>query len=469
MWTMRQIIQMVLLLMEGMRQLLRTARDFAALETGIVELSQQAARQLRTAALEHLDDTLCAERGEGIRIVSTVERQLTTRVGPLTFRRRYVQDRTTGRRYYPLDTALGLAPRERLSPGVQALVVQAVQETSYHGAARLLRAWIPSLTAMACWHVVQRVGARIQAQQASHRATVWEHGEAPTGARRVDTLHVEADGVWVHSRQGGGHEVKLAVAYEGKAAVDRNRRALVGRQVYAGVEAGSTFWETAAARWGQIWAWEAVQTTHLGSDGATWCQEGHAYLPGTVQHHLDPFPLRRALRTACGHDPKRLAQVTEGIGQRDGAVVDQALTAAIRASRGRVREALRALRRYLEPHGAGITAPDAPSLGSIEGAGYHRVARRLKGRAARWSRAGSDHLVRLLAAEANGELAQALAVGRLQSDGPAPRPALPRIRREAGDTDPTWLQAHLPALDGPHAGRPWIRLVLRELAGLIAS
>jgi len=37
MWTIRQIIPMVLLLMEGMRELLRTARDFAALETGIVE------------------------------------------------------------------------------------------------------------------------------------------------------------------------------------------------------------------------------------------------------------------------------------------------------------------------------------------------------------------------------------------------------------------------------------------------
>jgi hypothetical protein len=163
---------MVLLLMEGMRELLRTARDFAAWETGVVEWSQQAARPWLTAALEHLDDTIGAQRGEGIDIVGNVERQWTTRVGRLTFRRRYVPDRTTGRRYDPLDTVLGLAPRERLSPGVPALVVQAVQETSYHGAARRLRAWIPSLTAMAGWHVVQRVGARVQAQQATDRAAM---------------------------------------------------------------------------------------------------------------------------------------------------------------------------------------------------------------------------------------------------------------------------------------------------------
>jgi hypothetical protein len=243
---MRQIIQIVLLRMEGMRELLRTARDFAALEAGIVELRPQAARPLLTAALEHRDDTIGAERGEGIRIGGKGDRQLTTRVGRLTVRRRAVQDRTTGQRYYPLDAAVGWAPRERLSPGVQALVVQAVQATAYHGAARLLRAWIPSLSAMACWQVVQRVGARIQAQQATARTAVWDRGEAPTGARRVDTLHVEADGVWVHSRQGGGHEVKLAVAYEGKAAVGRDRRTLVGRQVDAGVEASAPFWEAVA-------------------------------------------------------------------------------------------------------------------------------------------------------------------------------------------------------------------------------
>ncbi|MCL6562668.1 MAG: hypothetical protein K6U87_06645 [Firmicutes bacterium] len=88
----------------------------------------------------------------------------------------------------------------------------------------------------------------------------------------------------------------------------------------------------------------------------------------------------------------------------------------------------------------------------MEGAGYHRVARRLKGRAARWSRAGGDHLGRRLAVEANGELAKALAVGRLQPAGTPFRPVLPRRQREAGDTDPTWLQPHLPARGRP-AGR----------------
>jgi hypothetical protein len=119
---------------------------------------------------------------------------VTTRVGRLTFRRRTMQDRASGRRFYPLDAALGLAPRERLSPGVQARMAQAVQATACHGAARLLRAGIPSLRAMAGWQGVQR-GARLQAQPATDRVAVWERGEAPTGSRRVAALPVETDGV----------------------------------------------------------------------------------------------------------------------------------------------------------------------------------------------------------------------------------------------------------------------------------
>ncbi|SIT14733.1 hypothetical protein SAMN05421799_12120, partial [Alicyclobacillus vulcanalis] len=30
----------------------------------------------------------------------------------------------------------------------------------------------------------------------------------------------------------------------------------------------------------------------------------------------------------------------------------------------------------------------------------------------------------------------------------------------------SWLEAHMPALAGPHASRPWVKYVLRELARL---
>jgi hypothetical protein len=107
----------------------------------------------------------------------------------------------------------------------------------------------------------------------------------------------------------------------------------------------------------------------------------------------------------------------------------------------------------------------APGLGSIEGAVYHHVAHRLKRHEAWWSATGTDHLVRLLAARANGTLDTALARVRpeAQPAPAAPAPTTSWLRREPGDIAVSWLQAHVPALTGPHADRPWIRYVLREL------
>ncbi|MCL8209275.1 MAG: hypothetical protein K6V97_14585 [Actinomycetia bacterium] len=156
---------------------------------------------------------------------------------------------------------------------------------------------------------------------------------------------------------------------------------------------------------------------------------------------------------------------------RDGAAGDRALTDAMGRTRGATRQALRAFRRYVQQHWEGITQPQAPSLGAMEGEVYHRVAHRIKRHGAQWSEVGNDPLVRMVAAAANGMLGEACARVRSTPGARAGNrdSAPPLVRREPGDTDGAWLQAPLPALQGPHADRPWVRWVLRELAGLAAS
>lgn len=144
--------------------------------------------------MEHLNDTLGAEEGAGIRVVGKAERYPTTRVGRLTFQRRNVPDCTTGWRYPP-GRGFGVSAKGTAIPRGASTGGAGGPSDVPHGAARLLRAWIPSLSAMACGHRVQRVGARLPAQQASDRAMVAKHEEAPTGARRVGTLHLETDRV----------------------------------------------------------------------------------------------------------------------------------------------------------------------------------------------------------------------------------------------------------------------------------
>ncbi|MCL8208300.1 MAG: UPF0236 family protein [Actinomycetia bacterium] len=229
----------------------------------------------------------------------------------------------------------------------------------------------------------------------------------------------------------------------------------------------TAFWETAVALWGQTGDGSAVQTTYCGSDGAAWGRQGMVYLPGAV-HHLDPYHLRRALRTACGHDPDLVRRVTTGIAAQDWGAVEAALTAAATRQRGARRQVIQAFQRYLQAHWEGIAGTATPSLGAIGGQVYHWVATSLKRRGGRWSARGVDHLVRLLAARANGTLEAACArVRPVAVPDPAPaRRAEAWLRREPEDADPTWLQARAPALRGPHADRPRARYLLRELVGL---
>ena len=92
----------------------------------------------------------------------------------------------------------------------------------------------------------------------------------------------------------------------------------------------------------------------------------------------------------------------------------------------------------------------------------------MKRHGARWSDRGADHLVRLLAARANGELGRALGPGRrawaeLMRVAVGSRMIETDSGGEKAEDVGAWLRARVPALTGPYAGRPWVKYVLREL------
>jgi len=78
-------------------------------------------------------------------------------------------------------------------------------------------------------------------------------------------------------------------------------------------------------------------------------------------------------------------------------------------------------------------------------------------------------MARLLAAQANGELQAALQGPVVDLD--TVREALGKVvdREPAGSPGEmgTWLEAHVPALNGPHASRLWVKHVLREITRIL--
>ncbi|PZM90907.1 MAG: ISLre2 family transposase [Actinobacteria bacterium] len=476
--TIRELFEIVLLLAKVVLAALQGAPDFRSLERQIFEGCQAAARRLVELVCERLDERLAEGRDKRrLRLIHRRKsRVLVTWFGEVRLERRYYQDLETGKGRYLLDEALGLEPRERLSPLVQEQAVNLALDLPYHRAATQLEALTlgaVSASAMKVWAATQAAGAAARAQAETRQRAVFDDGEVPPGEGCPEALYVEADEVSVPARGPRGQrkrlELKLAVGYEGKREVGADRRQLVNRRVHAGVMDAETFFEQVVADFGQQWAWDALRRCHFGADGAQWAKQGLEYLPDAV-FRLDEYHWRKALRRGLGHDPIGYREVATAIAEgRSWSETQPLLAAAARRCRGRRRQGVRELERYLANHWDGIRMDDrARSLGAIEGQVFHVVARRMKRHGARWSTCGADHLGRLLAARANGELA-----AFTRRSGSRPLETLPSVVADIDLREPTraelneaedWLRARVPALYGPHADRPWVKHKLRRLA-----
>lgn len=471
MFPIRHAMNVFLQLMADLQSAIADSGSFAELEEGVVKAVGLSARSLLAHALEAVDEQLmrCRDK-ERLELVNRKQRTVVTTVGEVTFWRRYYRDRQTGQGCCLLDEHLGLTPRQRVSPRLREKAVALAVEMPYHRVEKVLQEFVPSVSAMTIWQEVQQLGAAERQRAESWRKAVFEQGQTPPGQRRVDELHVEADGMVVRARDPQGRrrliEVKLAVAYEGKREVAKGRRELMGRRIAAGVSEGQEFWEQTVAQFGHTWDWSRVNGCWLGTDGAAWAKQGLHMLPG-AKHRLDPYHLRKALLQALRPEDTAYRKVCEGLEAGEWERIDRVLMDVERRSRGPVKERVRQLRGYLYHNWDGIvTSETAASLGTIEGQVFHHLARRMKRHGARWSTSGADHLVRVMAVRANREAYHLADKGtKTEREVRVPKQVfvggnMAARKRQAAES---WLQVHLPALDGPHASRPWVKYVLREL------
>ena len=91
------------------------------------------------------------------------------------------------------------------------------------------------------------------------------------------------------------------------------------------------------------------------------------------------------------------------------------------------------------------------------------IADRLKKRGMSWTRKGADRMARLISLRETGELDPWIEYRGMPRLTPMKEGITPDEGRCQGKDDDAWLNARLPALYGPHSGRPWAQ-VLRALA-----
>lgn len=470
MFTVRLLVSVVLFLAEGIFEVLRSVGNLEELEERIQQLVQKMAGKLLVEALEQIDGRLARQRDQKVlESVDSRKRTLVTSFGEITFRRRYYRNAKTGSYHFLLDEAMGLEERRRLTPRMAKLGVELGTEMPFRRAARIMEYLVPGVSALAVWSEVQKAGERAQEEAENLRAAVFDQGVIPQGQKTVEQFSVEGDGVLIPQQQSdkSREEVKVIVGYEGK---EGPRRRLKNRHTVAGTGSGEEIWEEASAVFGFKWSLDEVKKVRLGGDGAEWIKGGLAVFP-QASYHLDRFHLRKRLTEALAFSSKHYEAVSEGIYLLDREVTVLALDSAIGVTRGAVRKRIWDFKNYLLENWDGIAAlPEEERLGVIEGQVRHTIARRMKRIGARWTPGGTDRMSRLLAARANDELERY--VKRSATPGWAVvhqvmgTSAIQLSAKPLGEDPAAWLEANVPALEGPFASAPWVKYVLKTLTSM---
>ena len=427
----------------------------------VCEQGQQEAR----AYLDKLEEKLYERRPAGWVVVGFRERVLVTRMGEVRLRRRLYRDES-GRYHFLLDEHLGLKAYQGATPEMEALCTKMSGEMSFRKAADTLADWMAGLLSHStCWRLLQRIGQAVVCAEAAAVEAVFERGEVEPerGARRVERLYMEADGIFIRlQRQPKKHlEVRSAIAYEGWARLSGSREdyRLCEKRVYCHAGKQFSFWEGVSLAWAHKWDLSRVQEVIHGGDGAKWIRAGSEEFPGAIWQ-LDGYHLSRACGWSMG------AQVGQTLYQALRAGKTSQAQALLHTDDAPLREGKRAQQAYhwvdkVAQEGWGldwrirqkVTDEAARELGCMEGNLAHLLAVRMKGKGRSWSPTGARHMAKVRELLANQELQR-----WCYRQAPIEISKKQRIRTRPPGTDPCqYLQASVPALRGPFPNKPWVQ------------
>jgi len=395
-------------------------------------------RQLEPG-LRRLPET-CPTCGRRCRRPSWRRRWVTTICGRVTWERPWYACQRCRHGWSPVDQTLGVAPRARLSGGLQQWLAELGAATDFAEA----QGWLERLGGV---HVAketvraqaERQGAALEAAQQAASAQVEATRESalPVDAAPGQLL-VETDGVMVRYRETGWHEVKIGLVAGWAGG------ALAAPSYVAAREGAAAFGDrllAEAARRGalEIVGWEGGRTgaglavlrdVLVLGDGARWIWNLAAEHFGARRELVDFYHASEHLWTVARLLESEGTAVAAEWGtarchelRHDG--VDPVRTAlrAARATTADGRKLLRRERAYFRANAARMDYPAAKTAGlpigsgAVESLARHLVQLRMKRPGARWSRASAQAIVTLRA--------------HLQSGRPLPGRAQPPARSQA--------------------------------------
>ncbi len=277
---------------------------FYDLEQQMWELHMETFRHAMVEILSMMDDHFMATRDQArYQYKEKKERTVVTRLGPVTFKRRYYWDTKEHVWVYLLDQALELDPRGQISAGLRELaVLWATQGPSYRDAAKRLQDLFG-----------HRVLSHETIRQLLLAASDALQKDDPTPAPRkeVDIIFIEADGFWTGVQRQGRktrrkRETHLVVVHEGwqqrqGKGAKADYRLL--NPLYIPVISGSVeeiweqVWTAVAQRYKNLSATQVI----INGDLATWIRSGVGQFTRAL-YQYDRFHLKREARKVMGSD-----------------------------------------------------------------------------------------------------------------------------------------------------------------------
>ena len=403
--------------------------SFKELEQEIYRLVCKAGVEITQQILKYKDDEIFKSvdkanyKSEGFRSTS-----IKTVYGTVPYSRRVY--RTTlddGKRAYVylLDKYLGVEKIGLVSENLAQKITDLAAEAPFRETASTITGTTgQSISPQGAWSVVQRVGERIDKEE--DHAVNQMHCNQTIGKKMLPILFEEMDGVWI--RQQGEHhekkpmqEVKVATTYEGWDAEKEaaKRSTLVEKHVVAGIEDSKTFHEKREADIRKRYDADEIGQRIVNGDGGSWIGEPND--PEAIIQ-LDPFHVHKEIRRLIA-DKEAVEEIERLLQSKDVEgilsyiqVYADSVSSAVETDRKEknARDLLKYLtnnKGYLIPwQERGLDVPDAPegivykAMGVQENQNCTVVTLRMKHRRMRWSRAGGNNMVKVLARKTNGEL-----------------------------------------------------------------
>lgn len=393
--------------------------NFKILEEKIFGFACEYAKNVMINMLEAIDKDIMTSRDrKKYRFKDTIQTSIKTMFGDVTYSRRYYYDKEKGTYIYLLDDALEIKKTGLYSANMVDIILNDCMNLSYRKTAESIsRATNQNVSAVAAWKVVQETGIKIQADEEQLISDM--NRGIQSGAKTVDVLFQEADGVWLNmqknKKKAPKQELKLATIYEGWR--DSKRHELVNKRVIAGMETGKSFMERREAFVRSIYNIDEIETKLLNGDGAAWID-----IEEITYKQLDQYHLYKEIITKISHKKIR-KHVIEKLHNHD---IDTMLKYILMyadsidgTSKGNSKKAqsIRDLYTYLSNNKTGLKKyneiVDVPhpqmgivyrNMGVQENQNCTLVTMRMKHRRMRWSESGANNLAKVICSKSNGDL-----------------------------------------------------------------